>query len=62
MELQIKLMFTVQEANLVLAALGQRPWAEVSGLMEKIKVQGEAQLAAAQAPTAEGPAENPAEG
>ena len=50
MELQIKLVFTVQEANLVLAALGQRPWAEVSGLMEKIKAEGEAQLAAAQAP------------
>lgn len=50
MELQIKLVFTVQEVNLVLAALGQRPWAEVSGLMEKIKAEGEAQLAAAQAP------------
>ena len=53
MELQIKLSFTVQEANLVLAALGQRPWAEVSGLMEKIKAEGEAQLVAAQAPAPE---------
>lgn len=49
MELQINISLTVVEVNLVLAALSQRPWAEVSGLMEKIKAQGEAQLAAAPA-------------
>lgn len=49
MELQLNIEFSVAEINLVLAALSQRPWAEVSGLMEKIKAQGEAQLAAAPA-------------
>jgi len=44
MEMQINITFTVVEVNLVLAALAQRPWAEVAGLMEKIKAEGEAQI------------------
>ena len=47
MEMQINVVFTVTEVNLVLAALAQRPWAEVAGLMEKIKAEGEAQIAKA---------------
>jgi len=53
MEMQINFSLTVSETNLVLAALGQRSWAEVAGLMEKIKSTGEAQLAAAQVPVEE---------
>jgi len=52
MELMINLSFTVMETNMVLAALGQRPYAEVAELMQKIKTEGEAQLVAAQTPKA----------
>lgn len=52
MELMINLSFTVMETNMVLGALGQRPYAEVAELMQKIKAEGEAQLVAAQAPAA----------
>ena len=52
MELMINLSFTVMETNMVLGALGQRPYAEVAELMQKIKTEGEAQLVAAQTPAA----------
>jgi hypothetical protein len=54
MEPKITFSFSLAEANLVLAALGQRPYAEVADLMQKIKAEGEAQLVAAQ--TAPAPA------
>ena len=53
MELMINLSFTVMETNMVLAALGQRPYAVVAELMQKIKTEGEAQRVAAQTPKAE---------
>ena len=50
----IKLEFTVDEVNYLLQALGSRPFAEVQGLIFKIKVDAEKQLV----PT---PSEAPAE-
>ena len=45
----INLTFTVDEINYLLQALGVRPFAEVQGLIFKIKVDAEKQLV----PTAE---------
>ena len=45
----IKLDFTVDEVNYVLSALGSKPFAEVQGLIFKIKADAEKQLV----PTAE---------
>ena len=47
----ITLTLTVDEANYVLASLGQRPFAEVADLIAKIKKDAEDQLKSA-APTA----------
>ena len=51
MELNFK--FSVDEVNAILQALGARPYAEVQSLITKIKDEGEAQIAAASAPTPE---------
>ena len=44
MELHFK--FSVEEVNAILQALGGRPYAEVQLLIERIKAEGEAQIAA----------------
>lgn len=44
LEQPIRLDLTVGEVNYVLNALGQRPFAEVKYLIEKIKAQGDAQF------------------
>ena len=41
---QLSLNLTLTEINAILDALGQRPYAEVFDLVEKIKTQSEAQL------------------
>ena len=43
--MNVTITLTVEEANYVLAALGARPFAEVSGLIAKVKAEAEAQLA-----------------
>lgn len=41
---QIQLTLTIDEANLILAALGQQPYLKVADLIQKIQRQGAAQL------------------
>jgi hypothetical protein len=41
----VTITLTIDETNYVLAALGARPFAEVSGLIAKVKAEAEAQLA-----------------
>lgn len=48
MELNLKL--TVDEINYLLQSLGARPYGEVKSLIEKIKGDAEAQIAAASQP------------
>lgn len=48
MELNFK--FSVEEVNAILQALGGRPYVEVQALIEKIKGEGEAQIAATKPP------------
>ena len=55
----ITLTLTIDEANYVLGALGQRPFAEVADLIAKIKKDAEDQLKAA-APAAQDPSEHAA--
>jgi hypothetical protein len=50
--LPIDIKLTLGQWNLVLNALGQRPFAEVNEVITAIKAQGEAAVAAA-APTSE---------
>ena len=47
--MNIKLELTVEEANLILRVLGKHPFEEVVSLIQKIKQQGEPQVAAAEA-------------
>ena len=54
----IKLELSVEEANTVLRVLGKHPFEEVVSLINKIKAQGEPQVAAMA--EAEAPAEAPA--
>jgi len=56
--MNIKLELTVDEANLILRVLGKHPFEEVVSLIQKIKQQGEPQVAAAEAEKAA--AETPA--
>ena len=42
----IKLELTVEEANMILRVLGKHPFEEVVALINKIKQQGEPQVAA----------------
>jgi hypothetical protein len=58
----IKLELTVDEANTILRTLGKHPFEEVVALINKIKQQGEPQVAAMEAEAAKNaPAEAPAE-
>ena len=41
---QIQLILTIDEANLILAALGQQPYLKVADLIQKIQRQGAAQM------------------
>lgn len=53
---QIDLKLTVAEVNVILRSLGKHPFEEIAALIQKIKAQGEAQLAemqAAEAPAAQ---------
>ena len=52
----IKLELTVDEANTILRVLGKHPFEEVVALINKIKQQGEPQVAAMQQAAAETPA------
>lgn len=47
---RIKIELTVDEANLILAALGQQPYLKVVDLIQKIQGQGAAQLNASSEP------------
>jgi len=59
----IKLELTIDEANTILRVLGKHPFEEVVTLINKIKQQGEPQVAAmdTQVPAATTQAEAPAE-
>ena len=52
-----KFELTLDEANLVLAALGKAPFEQVAGLISKIKEQATPQLAAVEAAQAQESAE-----
>jgi hypothetical protein len=41
----INLSLTVEQVNLILASLGQRPFVDVADLIHRIKLDAEAQLA-----------------
>ena len=43
--MEISLKLTVEEVNYILQSLGRLPFAEVNGLIAKIKALGEAELA-----------------
>lgn len=47
---------TLDEANLVLAALGKAPFEQVAGLITKMREQAQPQLAELQAEQAQAPA------
>lgn len=49
---QIDLKLTVAEVNVILRSLGKHPFEEIAALIQKIKAQGEAQLAEMQAAAA----------
>ena len=57
-EVVIELELTVPEVNVILRSLGKHPFEEIAALIQKIKAQGEAQLAEVQV----GAAENPSDG
>lgn len=60
MEPTVKIELTVTETNIILRSLGKHPFDEIAALIQKIKEQGEAQLAAAQAvPQVDPPAPEP---
>jgi hypothetical protein len=42
--MEIKLTLNVDEVNIILNALATRPYAEVAGLIGKIRTEGEKQL------------------
>lgn len=47
--MELTFVFTVEEVNSILQALGNRPYAEVQALISKIKIEGDAQIAASSA-------------
>jgi hypothetical protein len=49
----INLALTVEQTNLILAALGQRPYVDVADLIHRIKIEAEKQLAASHFETVE---------
>jgi len=46
--MNIKVELTVEEANLILRVLGKHPFEEVVALINKIKAQGDSQVAEAE--------------
>ena len=46
---EIKLELTIEETNLILDALGEKPFKQVFGLIQKIQQQAASQLNAQQA-------------
>lgn len=50
---RINLDLTVAEINVILRSLGKHPFEEIAVLIQKIKAQGESQLAELQAAAAE---------
>ena len=56
----IKLEFTVEEVNMILRVLGKHPFEEVVAVINKIKAQGEPQVAAMEAEKAAELPETPA--
>ena len=52
-DVAIKLDLTVNEVNVILRSLGKHPFEEIAALIQKIKTQGEAQLAELQPPKTE---------
>jgi hypothetical protein len=42
----ISLTFTVEQVNLILASLAQRPYTEVAELIHRIKIEAETQIIA----------------
>ena len=48
--MNVNLTLTVEEVNYILNCLGSRPFAEVQALINKIKADGDAQLASAAQP------------
>ena len=52
-ETMLKFELTLDEANLVLAALGKAPFEQVAGLITKMREQAQPQLADLQAQQAE---------
>ena len=51
--MNIKLELTVDECNMILRVLGKHPFEEVVAVINRIKEQGEPQVAAAEKATAE---------
>jgi hypothetical protein len=43
--IMINLSLTVEQVNLILASLGQRPYVDVADLIHRIKIDAETQLA-----------------
>jgi len=59
-EIKINLELSVAEVNVILRSLGKHPFEEIAVLIQKIKAQGETQIAEVQA-TGEAPAATDAE-
>jgi hypothetical protein len=58
----IKLELSIDDCNMILRVLGKHPFEEVVAVINKIKQQGEPQVAAMEAEAAKNaPAETPAE-
>ena len=53
---ELKFELTVEEANTILRVLGKHPFEEVVALINKLKQQGEPQVAALQQATEQAPA------
>lgn len=52
-DVAIKIDLTVNEVNVILRSLGKHPFEEIAALIQKIKTQGEVQLAELQPPKTE---------
>lgn len=48
--MNLTLTLTIEEVNYILNCLGSRPFAEVNGLIQKIKSDGDSQVAASTTP------------
>lgn len=58
-ETKINLELTVAEVNVILRSLGKHPFEEIAALIQRIKSQGESQLAEMQATGANSVAQEP---